>query len=82
MALLITIMFMTTANVFSAFLTLHLISLVIMAGTTLIDFISYQTYRIIMVCIEFILVITAVNYITRRDYESPAITALFFLQPD
>jgi uncharacterized membrane protein len=35
---------MTTANVFAAFLTLHLISLVIMAGTTLIDFISYQTY--------------------------------------
>lgn len=30
-----------------------------------------ELYRIIMVCIEFILVITAVNYVSRRDYESP-----------
>jgi uncharacterized membrane protein SirB2 len=35
---------MNTAFLFPAFLTLHLIALVIMAGTTLIDFISYRTY--------------------------------------
>jgi uncharacterized membrane protein SirB2 len=35
---------MSTASVFPAFLTLHLIALVLMAGTTLIDFINYQTF--------------------------------------